>query len=207
MFLSVFKRIKTYLVTGALVMVPLFITIYVLYAIIWIVAKNVGMNHGLFAGIIGIIIALGLVLLAGFLTQHAIGGRITGWMGSIFQKIPIAGPIYSATKQIIEALMLKKNMAFQRAVLIEYPRKGIYAVVFMTKQGHLSPLVEKAENMVHVFLPTTPNPTSGFFLILPESDIVPLDISVEEAFKLIISGGILMQDNNKPIQEEQSNEY
>ena len=82
-------------------------------------------------------------------------------------------------------------------MIIEYPRNGIYSVAFVTKDSHESTYVRQHEPMVHVFLPTTPNPTSGYFLIVPESSIIPLDIPVEEAFKLIISGGIVSYDAKK----------
>ena len=93
--------------------------------------------------------------------------------------------------------MLKKSLAFHKAVIVEYPRKGIYSVAFVTKDGHDSVYLPTKEKMVHLFLPTTPNPTSGYFLIVPESSTIPLDIPVEEAFKLIISGGIVSYDAKK----------
>ncbi|MBN2297835.1 MAG: DUF502 domain-containing protein [Deltaproteobacteria bacterium] len=191
------KKLKTYLITGTFVMVPLFISLYIVVAIIRFVARHAGFGHGLLSDIIGICVALALVFIAGFITQHAIGTRVVDWLAGIMRKIPVAGALYTATKQIMEALMLKKSLAFHKAVAIEYPRKGIYSVAFVTKDGHKSSYFPKEEPMVHVFLPTTPNPTSGYFLIVPESSIIPLDISVEEAFKLIISGGIVSYDAKK----------
>jgi uncharacterized membrane protein len=191
------KKLKTYLITGTFVMVPLFISVYVVVAIITFVARHAGFGHGVLSDIVGIIIALILVFIAGFITQHAIGTKVVDWVAAMMKRIPIAGALYTATKQIMEALMLKKSLAFHKAVIIEYPRKGIYSVAFVTKERHESPYVRDSEPMVHVFLPTTPNPTSGYFLIVPESSIMPLDIPVEEAFKLIISGGIVSYDANK----------
>jgi len=194
---EIWKKLKTYLITGALVMVPLFISVYVVVAIVTFVARHAGFGHGLISDIIGIFIALTLVFIAGFITQHAIGTKVMDWLAGILKKIPVAGTLYTATKQIMEALMQKKSLAFRKAVLIEYPRKGIYSVAFVTKDGHKSPYIPDEEAMVHVFLPTTPNPTSGYFLIVPQSSVIPLGISVEEAFKLIISGGIVSYDANK----------
>lgn len=191
------KKLKTYLITGTFVMVPLFISLYVVVAIVKFVARHAGFGHGIISDIIGIFIALVLVFIAGFITQHAIGTRVVDWFAAIMRKIPIAGALYTATKQIMEALMLKKSLAFHKAVIVEYPRKGIYSVAFVTKDSHKSTYVRQPEPMVHVFLPTTPNPTSGYFLIVPESSIIPLDIPVEEAFKLIISGGIVSYDAKK----------
>ena len=194
---GLWKKLKTYLITGTFVMVPLFISVYVVVAIVKFVARHAGFGHGILSNIIDVGIALALVFIAGFITQHAIGTRVMDWVAGMMRKIPIAGALYTATKQIMEALMLKKSLAFHKAVIVEYPRKGIYSVAFVTKDGHKSPYFSEEEPMVHVFLPTTPNPTSGYFLIVPESSIIPLDISVEEAFKLIISGGIVSYNTKK----------
>lgn len=198
MLASVFwKHLKTYLITGALVMIPLFISFYIIFALVKFVARNAGFGHGLLADVLGLVITLVLVYVVGFVTQQAIGTKVMDWVAGIMKRIPIAGTIYTATKQIMESLMLKKSLAFRKAVIVEYPRKGIYSVAFVTKEGHKSAFVPDQERMVHVFLPTTPNPTSGYFLIVPESSVIPLDIPVEEAFKLIISGGIVSYDANK----------
>jgi len=193
---EIFKKIKTYLITGALVMVPLFITFYIIAAIIKLIGRHAGFGHGILSDILGICTALALVILTGFLTQHAIGSRVVGWLGLILKRIPIAGGLYSAVKQIFEAIMMSKSKAFQKAVLIEYPREGIYSVAFVTKEAHRSSFTSEQENMVHLFLPTTPNPTSGYFLIVPEKNTKPLGLSVEDSFKLIISGGIVSFNEN-----------
>jgi len=195
--LRLWKKFKTYLITGALVMVPVFMSIYIVLALIRFVARHAGLGHGFTADILGISLVLILLLVVGALTQHAIGTRVMNWLATFMSRIPVAGTIYSATRQIMEAIMLKKSMAFRKAVMIEYPRKGIYAVAFVTREPHTSAYLPDKDPMIHVFLPTTPNPTSGFLLIVPEKDIIPLDISVEEAFKLIISGGIVTYDKNK----------
>jgi len=162
---ELWKRTKSYLFTGALVMVPLFITLYIVLALIRFIGGHVGLGHGLAASVVGLLAAFVLVLAAGIVTQHAIGSR--------------------------------KSLAFQQAVLLEYPRTGLYAVAFVTRDGHKSGFIPDSEDMLHVFLPTTPNPTSGFFLIVPKRDTIALNISVEDAFKLIISGGIVTSEPNK----------
>lgn len=199
---ELWKKVKSYLFTGALVMVPLFITVYILVGIIRWVGRLAGVGHGPASSVVGIILMLGLILAAGAMTQHTIGTRYTGWIARIMTRIPIAGSIYSAIKQIMEAFMLRKSMAFQKAVLIEYPRRGIYSVAFVTREHHQSPFIPGDEEAIHVFMPTTPNPTSGFFLIIPAKEIIPMDISVQEAFRLIISGGIASYETPHNIQEE-----
>lgn len=190
---TAWKNIKKDLLTGAIVMVPLFITVYILIALIKFVGGKAGLGHGVQSDILGIIIALVMVYVVGYLTQLTVGSRIMNWFFKVFIRIPIAGSIYSATKQIMESIMMGKSMAFQKAVIIEYPREGIYSVAFVTKEKHASPLI-KGEPMLHLFVPTTPNPTSGFFLIVPEKSTIPLNMPVQEAFKLIISGGIVSNE-------------
>ena len=105
--LELWKKLKTYLITGTFVMVPLFISLYVVVAIVKFVARHAGLGHGILSDIIGILIALVLVFVAGLITQHAIGTRAVNWIAAMMRRIPIAGPLYTATKQIMEALMLK----------------------------------------------------------------------------------------------------
>lgn len=194
---TLWKKLRSYFLTGALILVPLFITIYIILVIIHWVAQSAGLGRGLVADIIGIFIAILAILLVGAFTQNLIGGRAINWLNEILAKIPIAGAIYSAIRQIMEGFMIRKSVAFRKVVVIEYPRKGIYCLAFMTKQGYINKNLSEEGPMIHVFLPTTPNPTSGFFLIVPEKDVIPLDISVQEAFKVIISGGIASYQSNK----------
>jgi uncharacterized membrane protein len=106
-------------------------------------------------------------------------------------RIPFVSPLYKAVKQLVETLLSGSTRDFKRVVLIEYPRKGVYGLAFVTgvSVGEIQRKTEK--KCINVFVPTTPNPTSGFYLILPEEDVIPLDMSVEDAFKVLISGGII----------------
>lgn len=191
------KTCRSYFLTGALILVPLFITIYIILVIIHWVAQSAGLGRGLVADIIGLFVAILAILLVGAFTQNIIGGKTISWLNVMLAKIPIAGAIHSAIRQIMEGFMLRKSAAFRKVVIIEYPRKGIYCFAFVTKEGHINKHLSEEGPMIHVFLPTTPNPTSGFFLIVPEKDVIPLDISVQEAFKVIISGGIASYQSNK----------
>ncbi len=198
MYLSTFwKKIRSYFLTGALILIPLFITTYIILVIIHWVAQSAGLGRGLVADIIGLFVAILAILLVGAFTQNIIGGKTISWLNVMLAKIPIAGAIHSAIRQIMEGFMLRKSAAFRKVVIIEYPRKGIYCFAFVTKEGHINKHLSEEGPMIHVFLPTTPNPTSGFFLIVPEKDVIPLDISVQEAFKVIISGGIASYQSNK----------
>jgi uncharacterized membrane protein len=115
----------------------------------------------------------------------------------IVDRIPLARVLYVGVKQLMEALIYQKTKAFQKAALIEYPRKGVYAIAFITgeSRGEIQQLTEK--KMINVFVPTTPNPTSGFYILIPEDELKILDMTVEEAFKLIVSGGIVSPPDTK----------
>jgi uncharacterized membrane protein len=106
-------------------------------------------------------------------------------------RIPIARIIYIGVKQLLEALFVQKTKAFDKAALIEYPRRGVYAIGFITgeSKGEVQNMTPK--NMINVFVPTTPNPTSGFYILIPDNELIVLSMSVEDAFKLIVSGGII----------------
>lgn len=135
------------------------------------------------------------ILLVGFFAKNIIGKTILKFIDSWFKKVPVVGNIYTGTKQIIDAFAIKNRAAFKRVVLVEYPRKGLYALAFLTKE-EVKGIETKSgknigENMVNAFVPTTPNPTSGYFIMIPEKDIIPLNISIEDAIKLLVSAGVL----------------
>lgn len=140
---------------------------------------------------LGIVVVVLLVFVIGVLVKNYVGSRIVEFGERIVYQIPLVRPIYSAVKQLLVAIFSQTGEGFERVVLIEYPRKGIYALGFVTgvSRGEVQEMTE--QRVLNVFLPTTPNPTSGFYLLVPDTDIIPLKISVEDAFKLIISGGLV----------------
>ena len=113
-------------------------------------------------------------------------------------RIPVAKSIYAATKGILEAVSFNQSEAFQRVVLIEYPKENIFALAFVTKSAQWPNVHSKTSDVLLVFVPTTPNPTSGFLLLVPRSEAIPLPISVEEGIRMVISGGILIPDLSGP---------
>ncbi len=140
---------------------------------------------------LGILVVVLVVFLIGLLVKNYVGSRIVEFGERIVYQIPLVRPIYSAVKQLLVAIFSQTGDGFERVVLIEYPRRGIYALGFVTgvARGEVQEVTE--QRVLNVFLPTTPNPTSGFYLLVPDTDIIPLKISVEDAFKLIISGGLV----------------
>lgn len=139
----------------------------------------------------GLIVGFIVIVLTGLLTRNLLGRRLLGWMDSLVSRIPGVRSVYTAIKQITETLTSTSSKSFREVVMIEYPRKGLWSLAFVTGEtkGEVQKLTD--DEMVNVFLPTTPNPTSGYLLFVPRKDIRPLHMSVDQGLKMIISAGIV----------------
>ena len=190
---SIFAKIRNNFIAGVVVLIPIGITIYLTLFIISIsskiLPKEINPNHYLPYDIPGveIIITLILITLIGWLSLSFIGKRMLSVLNSILKRIPILRTIYSALGQMTETFTKTDNK--KNVVLVEYPRKGSWAVGFATREnsGEISNKLKK--NLINVFVPTTPNPTSGFLLMYPKEDVIYLDLTFEEASKFIVSAG------------------
>jgi uncharacterized membrane protein len=194
----VLKRLRNYLITGAVVLVPVVLTWYVLLSLFrfldGMTARWVVVFLGRPVPGLGMLVTIGIVLITGILTRSFLGRELILLGQSILQGTPIVRSVYNTIRQIVDAFAVTDQTAFKRVCLIEYPRKGAYSIAFVTSTSGPAPAApgaEDAQDLVSVFLPTTPNPTSGFLLYLPRTDITPLDMSVEEGLKLVISGGVI----------------
>ena len=191
---SIFASIRNYFITGVVVLIPIGITIYLTIFLISIsskiLPKEINPNYYLPYNIPGleIVISLFLITLIGWLSLSFIGKKLLEIFNNFLKKIPILRTIYSAIGQMTETFT-KNDDKKNNVVLIEYPRKGTWAVGFATKDnsGEISDKTNK--NLVNVFVPTTPNPTSGFLLMFPKEEVIYLDMSFEEASKFIVSAG------------------
>ena len=191
---SFFRRIRNYFITGVVVLIPLGITLYLTLFIVSIsskiLPKEINPNHYLPYNIPGLEKAISLILITfiGWLSLSFLGKRLLNLFNSILKKIPILRTIYSAIGQMTETFTKTDNKK-QNVVLVEYPRKGSWAVGFATKEnsGEISNKTNK--KLINVFVPTTPNPTSGFLLMFPKEDVIYLDLTFEEASKFIVSAG------------------
>lgn len=189
------KRLRNYLVAGLVVLLPVVATWQVL---VWLFNLIDGLLGGLVTRIFGRSIP-GLGLAATVIIVLAVGALAANWFGRrlidcgerLMRRTPIVRNVYSTIKQIIDAFVGANKTAFRNVVLIEYPRKGVYSPGFATgpTAGELSGKTK--EDLVGVFVPTTPNPTSGFLLYVPRRDVIYLDMSVEDGLKLVISGGVV----------------
>ena len=191
---SIFAKTRNNFIAGVVVLIPIGITIYLTLFIISIsskiLPKEINPNHYLPYDIPGveIIITLFLITVIGWLSLSFIGKRMLSLFNSILKRIPILRTIYSALGQMTETFT-KTDKEKKNVVLVEYPRKGSWAVGFATKEnsGEISDKLKK--NLINVFVPTTPNPTSGFLLMYPKEDVIYLDLTFEEASKFIVSAG------------------
>ena len=191
---SILVKFRNYFFTGVVVLIPIGITLYFTLFLIRIsskfLPKELNPNHYLLYDIPGveIIISIFLITLIGWLSLSFIGKKLLEILNSILKRIPILRTIYSALSQMTETFT-NADSGKKNVVLIEYPRKGMWAVGFATKDntGEISSKTKK--NLVNVFVPTTPNPTSGFLLMFPKEDVIYLDMTFEEASKFIVSAG------------------
>jgi uncharacterized membrane protein len=201
-----FKQdLKNDLIAGLLVVIPLATTIWLTYTIAtWVInfltriPKQVNPFKGLdpiltnlLNFLVGLAVPLLFILLIGLMARNIVGRWLLNVGEQVLQAIPLAGSIYKTLKQILETLLQDSKTKFRRVVMLEYPRKGIWTLGFVTGmvssklQSHLS------QPMLSIFIPTTPNPTSGWYAMVPEEDVITVPISIEDAFKVLISGGIV----------------
>ena len=191
---SIFTKIRNYFITGVVVLIPIGITIYLTILITSvsskILPKEINPNHYLPYNIPGleIIITLFLITFIGWLSLSFIGKRLLNLFNTVLKRIPILRTIYSAILQMTETFT-KSNNQKKNVVLVEYPRKGTWAVGFATKENSGEITNKLNKKLINVFVPTTPNPTSGFLLMFPKEEVVYLDLSFEEASKFIVSAG------------------
>ena len=193
--ISIIAKLRNYFITGIVVLVPIGITLYLTKFFISISSKlipyDLNPNNYLPFAIPGLEIILSIIFITfiGGLSLSFIGKRILKFVNDLFKRIPILRTIYSAIGQMTESLASKKGSKKKSVVLIEYPRKGSWAVGFATKDNKGEISKKTNSNLVNVFVPTTPNPTSGFLLMFPKDEIIYLDMSFEEASKFIVSAG------------------
>ena len=191
---SIFARIRNYFIAGVVVLIPIGVTVYLTIFLVSISSKilpnEINPNHYLPYNIPGleIIISVILITLIGWLSLSFIGKRLLNLFNNILKRIPILRTIYSALGQMTETFT-NTDKEKKNVVLVEYPRKGSWAVGFATKEnsGEISDKTKR--NLINVFVPTTPNPTSGFLLMFPKEEVIYLDFTFEEASKFIVSAG------------------
>ncbi|MBJ3774688.1 DUF502 domain-containing protein [Acuticoccus mangrovi] len=199
----ILNRLRNYLLTGIVVAAPLTITVLLTASFVnwvdswvkpWIPVRWNPESYVPFPlpGF-GLVVAIIVLTALGFLTANIFGRTIIAIGEGILNRMPLIRNLYAALKQIFETALSERSRTFRRAGLIEYPRKGLWALVFIATdaKGEVSHRLPEDDDAISVFLPTTPNPTSGFLLFVPRRDVLVLDMSVEDAAKLVISAGLI----------------
>lgn len=193
------KKVRQLFIRGLFSFLPIAITIYLLYFLFTSLDNFLGSyietllgrtlpGIGIFAGIV-------LIFIMGFIVSNVIGERLFRLGEKVLQKVPIVTKVYFGVKQIIDAFSLQGKQVFSRVVLVEYPRKGMYAVGFLTGECKGEVQSKTAAKLINVFIPTTPNPTSGMLILVSEDEITYLDMTVEEGLKLIVSAGVVVPND------------
>ena len=204
LFSEIKRKVRNIFLTGIFTVVPIAITFWLLnfiftkvdpifQPIIIEIIDLIPFLKGRFTYIpgLGIVMTVIAIFLVGLFVRNIIGQKLVELGEWIVQKIPVVRGIYSSSKQFMQAVSLTSNDGFRKVILVEYPRKGLWVVGFVTCENTGETQVLTKEDVVNVFIPTTPNPTSGFLLLVPKNDVIPLSMTVEEGLKLVVSGGIV----------------
>lgn len=195
------KRVRTFLVAGLLVWVPLGVTIILLKILVDLMDQTLLLLPmayrpetllGFRIPGLGILLSLLVLLVTGILVANILGRKLVYFWESVLKRIPLVRSIYSAAKQFAEIVFTDNTQSFNRVMLIEYPRKGLYSLCFQTSSNLGEVQAKTGEDVVCVFIPTTPNPTSGLILMVPKSEVIELDMEIEEALQMIVSLGVVV---------------
>jgi uncharacterized membrane protein len=190
------RRLRRYFLVGLVVIAPVGLTVFVLASVFNLLDSILGdpLQNLLRVRIpgLGFVLLAAFVLLVGWLVHHAVGRQLLYWWNQALVRFPLTGRIYNTLSQIVQGILGEHRRVFRRTVLIPYPTEGLWAVAFVTSEdvGVVADVV--GEPCVNVFVPTTPNPTSGFMLIVPRARLREVPISIEDAMKLIISAGAVV---------------
>ncbi len=209
---GLFSRLRSSFLTGIVVIAPVGMTIWLIWTLIgWVDGVVLPLVPNRFqpeqyVGInlrgVGVLFFLFFTIFIGWIAKGIIGRSFIGFAESLVDRMPIVRSIYSGVKQIAETVFAQTERNFEKACLVEYPRKGIWAVGFISTEakGEVDKRAQTTGKLLGVFVPTTPNPTSGFLLFFPKDDIIELDMSIEDAAKLVISAGLVYPNSKDPSQ-------
>ncbi|GGX14496.1 DUF502 domain-containing protein [Undibacterium macrobrachii] len=202
---------RKYFITGLLTLVPIAITAWVLHAVIssmdqtllllpeqWRPEALIGLKIPGF----GVVLTVLIIFITGLLTRNFIGNYIVSAWEALLNRIPIVNSIYSSVKQVSDTLFSSSGNAFSKALLIEYPRQGAWTIAFLTGKPSGDVSKHLGEDFISVYVPTTPNPTSGYFLIIPKKDAIELDMSVDTALKYVVSMGVVAPEVAEKVAEQ-----
>ncbi|SDN29798.1 Uncharacterized membrane protein [Lutimaribacter pacificus] len=224
---GIFARLRSSFLTGLVVIAPVGLTIWLIWTVIgWVdsfvlpfipqayqpdvvlraligdelYARWLGDDTQLHIRGVGVVIFLLFTIVVGWLAKGFIGRSLIRWAEGLVDRMPVVRSVYNGVKQLAETVFAQSESSFEKACLIQYPRKGIWAIGFIstTARGEIAGRAETSGGLLSVFVPTTPNPTSGFLLFFPQEDVIELDMTVEDAAKLVISAGLVYPNPKDP---------
>ena len=214
MFRNIQSRLRNLFIAGLLVLLPISLTIFIITFIFQkldnllspafvklLILLGLPLQADQFVMGLGVVATIFIIIFTGLITKNILGKKLFRLGEIIVEKIPVARSIYSGAKQIIDAVSKSQLDAFNKVVMVEYPRKGLFSLGFVTCEARGEIQENTKNNVVNVFIPTTPNPTSGLLIFVPKEDITPLTMSVEEGIKLVVSGGIVTPTKNDNLQQ------
>ncbi len=207
------QDLKNDLIAGLLVVIPLATTIWLTITVAsWVInfltriPKQINPFDGLHPILVnllnlfvGLTVPLLCILLIGLMARNIVGRWLLDLGERLLQAIPLAGAVYKTLKQLLETLLKDSSSRFRRAILVEYPRPGMWALAFVTGTINSNIQSQLSERMLSIFIPTTPNPATGWYAVVPEDDVIELELSIEDAFKVVISGGIVNPGVSNPM--------
>jgi uncharacterized membrane protein len=195
------KRLRRYIVAGILVWLPIGVTVFLLRILVGMLDRSLLLIPqqyrpeeliGFTIPGLGLLLTLLILLVTGVLAANIVGRSMVGFWESLLERIPVVRSVYSAAKNFAEIVFSDSSQSFKKVLLIEYPRKGLYSLAFQTSSQLGEVQGRTGEDVICVFVPTTPNPTSGLILIVPRKDVIELDMDIDEALKMIISLGVVV---------------
>lgn len=193
-------KIRRYLATGLLVWIPLAVTLFILRLLINLMDGLIPTPlrpenlFGFHIPGLGVILTFTLLVVTGFLAANLLGRKLIGFWEAFLARIPLVSWVYSGVKKVAETLLSPKSQSFRKVLLMEYPRKGIWSLCFQTSSELGEVQARTGTEVMCVFVPTTPNPTSGFIILVPKDDVIELDMTVDQALRMIISLGVVVPE-------------
>ncbi len=203
------KFFRNYFIPGLLVWLPILITYFIIKFMVDMLDQSIALLPkkyqpeqlvGFHVPGVGVVLTLLIVLVTGIIASNIFGKQLVSLWESILAKIPFVRSIHSASKQVLQAFLKPQNQAFRKVLLIEYPRRDIWSIAFKTSDEFVE--TPTGEDMMTVFIPTTPNPTSGLLTIIPKQDAIDLNMSVEDALKMIISLGVVTPNDAEKAEQD-----
>ena len=202
------RQLRNYLIAGLLIWIPIMVTVWVVRFLSGILDQSLVLLPpswrpealvGQYVPGVGIILSFLLLVITGVVVRNLFGGQIVEGFESLVRRIPVIGAVYGGAKTFSETVLTDKGKSFKQVVMVQFPRAGIFSVGFITSEELEEVQAKTAQEVVCVFVPTTPNPTTGFLVAVPRAEIVPLDMTVDEAFKMLLTLGVVVPKwKNKP---------